>query len=144
MKDLFFEDVNVGDEILALTKRITLLSNVMYSAATWDFHYAHFDKDLVKARGLPGPIVDGQEFGAFLVQMITQWAGPNVVFKKMGMTYRVLAIPGDTMTCKGTVKEKPQNKGENLVNCDLWLENQRGEKVVSPAYALIALQAHSS
>ena len=143
IKDLYFEDINVGDEIPPITKKLTLLLLAQYSASTWDFHYAHIDKEFAKARGLPGNHIDGQEFGAFLAQMITQWAGPNTGFKKMGMTYRILAIQGDTVICKGKVKEKCQKDGENLINCELWVENQRNEKVVSPAHALITVMSRT-
>ena len=140
-KELLFEDINVGDEIPSISKKITLLALIQYCAATWDFHYAHIDREFALARKLPGNHADGQEFGAFLTQMIQSWAGNNVVFKKLGMTYRVLVIQDDTLTCKGKVSEKYQKDKENLIKCDLWIENQRQEKVISPGYAIIAVKS---
>ena len=71
--------------------------------------------------------------------MIIQRAGPNVVFKKLGLTYIAMAFPGDVLTCKGKIAEKYGKDGENLVRCELWIENQKGEKIVAPASALMAL-----
>lgn len=139
IKDLRFEDVNAGDEIPSLVKRITLVLNVMYAGATWDFHRVHYDKEFTQSKGFPGPFVDGQMFGALLAQMITQWTGPDGVLKKLGLTYRVMALPGDVVTCKGKIKEKYTKDGENLIECDLWIENQKGEKVIAPAHALVAV-----
>ena len=138
-KDLFYEDVKVGDTIPPLVKKITLVQNVMYSAATWDFHRHHYDREFIQSKGFPGPFVDGQMFGAFLTQMVTQWIGPKGVLKKMGLNYRVMAFPGDTVTCQGQVTEKYKKDGEQLVKCDLWIENQKGEKAIAPAYVLFTL-----
>jgi acyl dehydratase len=112
---------------------------VMYSAATWDFHRHHYDKEFIQSKGFPGPFVDGQMFGAFLAQLVTQWVGQKGILKKMGLNYRVMAFPGDTVTCNGKVTEKYVKDGEHLVKCDLWIENQKGEKVIAPAYVLFAL-----
>ena len=36
-------------------------------------------------------------------------------------------VPGDTLVCKGTVTRKYVQDGEHLVDCDVWLENGKGE-----------------
>ncbi|MFC1929697.1 MaoC/PaaZ C-terminal domain-containing protein [Chloroflexota bacterium] len=143
-KQLFFEDVSVGDEISPITKKATLVQNVMYAAATWDFHRHHYDKEFTDSKGYLGTFIDGQLFGAFLAQLVAQWAGADGVVKKLGLSYRVMAIPGDVLTCKGRVADKYDKDSENLVHCDLWIENQRGEKVVGPAHALLALPLRNS
>ena len=39
---------------------------------------------------------------------------------------------------KGVVTKKYVENGENLVECDIWLENHKGEKT-TPGSALVAL-----
>lgn len=143
-QELFYEEVKVGDEIPPLIKKITLVQNVMYSAATWDFHRHHYDKEFVQNKGFPGTFVDGQMFGAFLAQMVTQWTGPNGIIKKLGLSYKVMAFPGDVITCKGKIAEKYTKDGEHLIDCELWIENQKGEKVIAPAHALVSLPSQSA
>ena len=143
-KKLFFEDVNVGDEIPPILKEVTLVQNVMYSAATWDFHRHHYDKEFAESKGFPGPFVDGQMFGAFLAQMVTQWMGVDGILKKLGLTYKTMAVPGDVLSCKGKVTGKYIEEGENLVSCEMWIENQKGRTIVAPAQALLALPSKSS
>ena len=143
-KKLFFEDVNVGDEITPIIKEVTLVQNVMYSAATWDFHRYHYDREFAESKGFPGTFVDGQMFGAFLAQMITQWAGVDGIIKKLGLTYKIMAFPGDVLACEGRVTGKYSEDGENLVNCEMWIKNQKGETIVGPAHALLALPSKSS
>ena len=47
-------------------------------------------------------------------------------------------IPGDALTCKGTVTKKYVEGDEHLVACDIWLENSKGEKT-TPGTAVVAL-----
>jgi acyl dehydratase len=141
---LFFEDVTIGDEIPSLIREIDLVKNVMYAAATWDFHRHHYDKEFADKKGFPGTFVDGQEFGSFLVQLVTHWTGVGGVLRELDLNYRVMAFPGDILTCKGRVAEKHTNGEENLVRCELWIENQRDEKVVEPAHAVLALPSRSN
>jgi len=135
---LFFKNINVGDEIPPLTKDITQVRMVMYSAATWDFARVHYDKDFVQSRGRPAPFADGQMLGAFLAEMIINWIGDNGTLKKMDFRFRKMLFPGDRITCKGSVTEKRTENEQKLVTCELWIEDQNGEKVLAPASALIS------
>lgn len=137
-QSLLFEDINVGDEIPSLTKDITEVGMVMYSAATWDFHRGHYDKEFVQSRGFPAPFADGQMFGAFLAEMIMNWIGDSGTLKKMDFRFRKMVFAGDRVVCKGSVIEKRAENGQKLVTCDLWVENQNGEKILAPASALIS------
>jgi hypothetical protein len=47
-------------------------------------------------------------------------------------------IIGDTTWCKGRVTRKRVENGEHLVECDIWVENQRKE-VTAKGNAVIAL-----
>ncbi|MFC1980643.1 MaoC/PaaZ C-terminal domain-containing protein [Chloroflexota bacterium] len=134
---LFFENINVGDEILPLTKDLTQVGMVMYSAATWDFARVHYDKDFVQSRGRQTPFADGQMLGAFLAEMVVNWIGESGTLKKMDFRFRKMLSPGDRIICKGTVVEKSTENDQKLVKCDLWIEEPNGEKVLAPASALI-------
>lgn len=141
--DLFFEDVAVGDDIPSLASRATLVQMAMYAAATWDFHRYHYDKEFAQSKGFPAPFVDGQMFGGLLTRMLISWTGPNVVLKKLNVKYRVMVFPGEMIICMGKVAQKYTEGGENLVRCELWVENENREKVVAPANALLALPSKS-
>lgn len=141
---LSFEEINIGDEIPPLVNKVTLIQMVMYAAATWDFHRHHYDKEFAQTKGFPGPFVDGQMFGALLTKMITLWAGPYGVLKMLRLTYRAMVFPEDLITCRGKVTKKFMEGGENLIGCELWIENQKGERVVVPVNALLALPSKNS
>ncbi len=142
----FFEDVSVGEELTPLYKRIDLPRMMAYGAATWDFIRVHYDADHVRELGFPGPFVDGQMLGAFLSQHVRDWAGPGAFLRKLRFRNRVMAYPGDLLVCRGVVtglfREGDDNEGPGLAECDLWIENQRAERVVEPASAVVQLPLH--
>ena len=47
-------------------------------------------------------------------------------------------IPGTPVTIKGVVTKKYQESGDNLVDCEIWLQNEKGEKT-TPGSATVAL-----
>ena len=134
---LSFENIKVGDKIPSLTKDITQVGMVMYSAATWDFARVHYDKDFVQSRRRDKPFVDGQMLGAYLAQMMMDWIGDNGTLKKMDFRFRKMLTAGDRIICRGTVAEKSADNDRKLVKCDLWIEDQGGEKVLAPASAFV-------
>ena len=99
----FFDDVSVGDELTPLHKRIDLPRMMAYGAATWDFIRLHYDADHVREFGFPGPFVDGQMLGAFLAQLVQDWAGPGAFLRKLAFRNRIMVYPGDFLVCRGVV-----------------------------------------
>jgi acyl dehydratase len=130
-----FQDIQIGDEITPLLKEIGIARMMAYGAATWDFIRLHYDADYARELGFEAPFVDGQMMGGFLAQQVQDWAGPGAFLRKLAFRNRVMAYPGDSLTCHGVVTEVSSTNGGGIVECDLWIENQRGEKVVEPASA---------
>ena len=139
----FYEDVSVGEELPPLQKQIDMPHMMAYGAATWDFIRVHYDADQARELGFPGPFVDGQMLGAFLAQHVQDWAGPGSFLRKLSFRNRVMVYPGDTLVCGGAVIGLPDegdaSEGSGLAECDLWIENQRGERVVDRATAVVQI-----
>ena len=138
-KALYYEDVNVGDELPPLVKEITSVSMVMYAAATWDFHRYHHDGDFARGKGMRASFLDGQEMGGFLAQQVVDWAGVDAILKRLAFRYTNFVFGGDTLTCKGRVSSKSEEEGQGMVECELWIENQKGERVLDQGKAKVAL-----
>ena len=134
-----FEDIQIGDEITPLVKEIGMARMMAYGAATWDFIRLHYDADYARELGFESPFVDGQMMGGFLTQHVQDWAGPGAFLRKLAFRNRVMAYPGDSLTCHGVVTDVSSTEEGGMVECDLWMENQRGEKVVDPASALLRI-----
>jgi acyl dehydratase len=97
--------IAVGDEVLPLERTIGLTDMVAYAGATWDWHKLHYDTAYVAEKRLPGPIVDGQVYGALLVETLQDWLGPQSFVRELEFTFRNLVFAGETLRCAGTVTE---------------------------------------
>lgn len=134
-----FAAIQIGDPIDPVVKAITLPGMMAYGAATWDFIRLHYDADYVRERGFPAPFVDGQMFGGILAQAVQDWAGAGAFLRKLAFRNRVMTYPGDTITVHGVVTDT--DAADRRVSLDLWIDNQKGERVVHPAGAEIVFPA---
>ena len=78
---------------------------VLYGAATWDWNRMHYDVEHAHRLNLPAPVIDGQEFGAFLARAALEWAGPRAFLKRLALRMKAMAFAGDTLRAEGEVKE---------------------------------------
>ena len=141
-QQVYFKDVQERLELPTLEKNPPTQQLVMYSGASGDYNRIHYDQEFAGANGLPDVILHGALKNAFLGQLITDWMGEYGDLKKLGTRYKAMDVPGTPVYAKGVVKSKYVEKGENLVECEIWLENQKGEKTTS-GYAVVALPTHS-
>ena len=135
---IYFEDVNVGDEIPKLVKNCTTQQLVMWAAGSGDMYQIHYDKDIAAGNGLPGVIVHGALKNAFLGQMLHDWIGEKGQIKTYGCQYRGMDVPGQEITCRGVITNKLQEGGQNLVELDIWAEIPSGDKT-TPGKATVIL-----
>lgn len=130
----------VGDVVPALERTISLPSMVAYAGATWDWYRLHYDPAVVAAAGLPGPVVDGQVFGALLVEMVQDWLGPECFVRELSFSFRNLVFADETVRCSGTVSAV----GEGEVTLDLRVDvvqpdGSIGRAAAAPATARVLL-----
>ncbi|MBO2447845.1 hypothetical protein J4573_12145 [Actinomadura barringtoniae] len=97
--------VTVGEGPPVLERRIDLPDMIAYAGATWDWHRLHYDPEYVNARGLPGPVVDGQVFGALLAEQIQDWLGPRARLRRLHFRFRNPVFAGETVRCTGAVSK---------------------------------------
>ncbi|MFQ5872556.1 MAG: MaoC/PaaZ C-terminal domain-containing protein [Dehalococcoidia bacterium] len=141
-KQVYFEDVTEGMDIPTLAKNPTTRQLVKYAGASGDFYEIHYDKDYAIGNKLPGPILHGALKNAFLGQLMTDWIGQKGVLKKLSVQYRGMDEPGSPVYCKGKVVRRYTENGENLVDCEIWVENAKGEKT-TPGKATAALPSRA-
>lgn len=134
-----YKSINVGSEIPTLTKVATTRMLVQWAGATGDFNPLHYEDDFAKAMMLGSPIVHGALKRAWLGQLITDWIGEQGELKKLSCRYRGMDYPrkmktmeepheGETWLCKGKVIKKYIEDNNVIVECEIWVENGKGEK----------------
>jgi acyl dehydratase len=126
----YFEEVEVGSELPALSREIKLEQLAMYAAVCWDFEPAHYDSGTAQKQGFRAAYADGPMITALLGQVATNWAGPSGRLRKLTVTYRVMVFPGDKLVCGGKVTGKRREADRHLVECEVWAENQDGQRAV--------------
>jgi len=137
-EQLFWEEIEVGSEVTPLVKNPDTKQLVKWAGASGDFYQIHYDKDFALGNNLPGVIVHGALKSAWLGQMLDDWIGESGTIKEYGCSYRGMDVPGDTLICKGSVINKYVEGNEHCVECDIWLENSKGEKT-TPGKAVVVL-----
>jgi hydroxyacyl-ACP dehydratase HTD2-like protein with hotdog domain len=142
-QEVFFEDVEVGTALPPLAKVPTTVQLFRYSAVTWNAHRIHYEREYAMTEGHPDVLVQAHLHGAFLAQMITDWAGPRGRLISFGWSNRARAIPGDTLTCTGRVTARRAEGDRRLVDLEIVETNQRGE-VCAPGKATVALPSRGS
>ena len=140
---LYWEDVQEGAELPPLKKNATTQQLVMYAGASLDFYQIHYDKDAALASDLPGVIVHGALKNAWLAQLVTDWIGPDGTLRKLSVQYRGMDVCDDPLTCNGKVSRKYAEGDGHYVDCEIWLENGKGEKT-TPGTATVILPSREA
>ena len=137
-KQIFYEDVEVGNEIPTLMKHPTIVQLVKYAGAVRDWSPYNFDREYARSIGLPDVLVTGSLILGFLGQMLTDWAGEQGTLKKLSCSHRAMRHPCSEIICKGKVTKKYVEESQGYVECEIWAQNAEGQKS-TPGMALVCL-----
>ncbi|TMD19512.1 MAG: acyl dehydratase [Chloroflexi bacterium] len=130
---LDFEQVSPGQALPSLTKHVTVEQIRQYAEASGDRNPIHLDESFARSAGLPGVIAHGMLTMAFANQMVTDWLGDRSLLKRLQGRFAGMVVPGDDVTCSGSVASKDDAARRILIN--LVVTNQRGEKVFNKGVA---------
>ena len=133
MSTLDFEQVSPGQALPSLTKHVTVEQIRQYAEASGDRNPIHLDESFARSAGLPGVIAHGMLTMAFANQMVTDWLGDRSLLKRLQGRFAGMVVPGDDVTCSGSVASKDDAARRILIN--LVVTNQRGEKVFNKGVA---------
>jgi acyl dehydratase len=78
---------------------------IAYAGATWDWHRLHYDHEYLESKGLAAPVVDGQVFGADVVQAIQDWLGESAFMSELDFRYAGLVFAEERVQVSGEVTE---------------------------------------
>ncbi len=131
---VYYEDVQVGDEIPKLTKGpVTHLQLVRYAGASGDFNPLHTDPKVGEMIGTGGIIAHGMLIMGFVGQMLSDYVGPNAL-RKFGVRFKGMTRLDDIITCTGTITEKYETDGEARIAGKVQATDQNGDIKVSGTF----------
>src|SRR5437762_3014797 len=107
---------------------ITKMQLVKYAGASGDYNLIHTDDETARTVGLDSVIAHGMLSMAFLGEYLCWLAGPESV-RRLSVRFVEMVRPGDTLTCRGRVKERTTGNAGRRLHLELWAENQRAERV---------------
>lgn len=136
----YYEDVKEGQELPEIKIAPDKQQLVKFAAGSGDFNPLHFDEKfpMLKAMGIQDNITHGRFKYAQVGRAVFAFAGYKGRVKQFGVSYRGMDFINQTITVKGVVTARRQEGGENIVELDVWTENDEGKKT-TPGTAIVTL-----
>jgi hydroxyacyl-ACP dehydratase HTD2-like protein with hotdog domain len=137
-EQLCYEDVEPGDRLPELVVTVDETQMFFFSAATYNGHRIHYDKDWARDHeGYDDILVQGPLQAALLARAVTDWIGGAGRLVEYSVQNRAIALPGQPLTFGGTVSGKRLADGAGLVDLDI--AARRDDTVLMPGTATVAL-----
>jgi acyl dehydratase len=136
--NVYFEDVEVGQEILSFERQTNLMHWNRFAAVNDEFIPMHMDDEAGRASGQAGAFGMGNLRWSYLLNALRDWAGDEADIRELGVQFRAINNKGDVLRTSAVVAEKKQENGENLVVLDVDVLNQNDEKT-TPGRAVVVL-----
>jgi len=135
---VFYDDVGVGERIPELTVTVDETQMFFFSAATYNGHRIHYDKQWAKAEGYNDVLVQGPLQAALLARAIGDWIGGRGRLVSFSVQNRAVAYPGEALSFGGEVTGmRPTDRGTGQVDLDI--AGRRGDTVLMPGTATVEL-----
>lgn len=123
---LHYEDVHIGDALPVLVKSaITHQQLVRYAGASGDLNPLHTDPTVGEMVGTGGLIAHGMLIMGFVGQMLSDFVGPTAL-RRFHVRFKGMTYPGDVITCTGSITEKYEANGEDLIAGNVQAVDQAG------------------
>ena len=138
MTQVYYEDVQPGDELPTLTVTVDETQMFFFSAATYNGHRIHYDKQWARdVEGYDDVLVQGPLQSALLARALTDWIGGRGRLVEYSVQNRAVAHPGQELVFGGVVTGKRLADSVGLVDVDI--AGRRGDTVLMPGTATVAL-----
>ena len=136
--NVYFEDIELGQEIPAFTRETDFMNWNRYAAVNEEFVYIHMDDEAGKAAGQGAAFGMGNLRWAYVLNALRAWIGDEAEVRELSLQFRAVNHKHDVLSTQGIVTDKKQENGENLVILDVNVVNQKDEKT-APGRAVVVL-----
>ena len=136
--NVYFEDVEIGQEIPAFTRETDFMNWNRYAAVNEEFVYIHMDDEAGRAAGQGAAFGMGNLRWAYVLNALRAWIGDEAEVRELSLQFRAVNHKHDVLRTSAVVTEKKQEDGENLVVLEVNVLNQKDEKT-APGRAVVSL-----
>jgi acyl dehydratase len=127
----YFADVHEGMTIPSATYGpMDRYSYIPITIILRDTNPLHLDRVYARERGLPDVVQQGPLNETYLYRFLTDWLHRPWDLRKTKIRFAANVFPEDLLTCHGIVTRKYHENGEPRIDCQIWQENQKGEKIL--------------
>ena len=136
---VYYEDIEIGCAVTPLTVTVTETQMFFFSAATYNGHRIHYDKEWARdVEGYDDVLVQGPLQAALLSRALTDWIGGAGRLVRFSVQNRAIAYPGQELTFGGVVT----GKAEGIVDLDI--SCRRGDGLLMPGTASVLLPSREA
>ena len=138
-RQVFYDDIAVGESIPTLTVTVDETQLFFFSAATYNGHRIHYDKEWARSvEGYDDVLVQGPLQAALLGRALGDWIGGRGRLVSFSVQNRAIAHPGQRLDFGGHVTGKRVTEsGVGLVDLDI--AGRRADTVLMPGTATVEL-----
>lgn len=119
MSQIYFEDVNIDDELPPVEKLPTEDLAIEYFGRDNPTNPAFSDAEAGRRIGVGGALVPGNLKLTWLVQFASDWAGAEGQVLGLRAVFRRPDVAGRPLTLAGRVVDKRQEDGRNIVELEV-------------------------
>lgn len=136
---VYYDDVRIGQTIPTLTVTADETQLFFFSAATYNGHRIHYDKQWAReVEGYDDVLVHGPLQAALLARAIGDWIGGRGRLVSFSVQNRAIAYPGQALSFGGEITGKRlADGGAGLVDLDI--AGRRAQTVLMPGTATVEL-----
>lgn len=135
-RQLTINDVAVDDELPVMATNASRAQLFLYSAASFNPHRIHYDRDYAQFEGHTDILVHGPLQGSWLTQYLTDWIGPLGRLKNVTWQNRASAYPEQDLEFHGRVTATDPSTG--AVSLEVWEQTADGQ-ILMPGTAAVTL-----
>lgn len=135
-KQVYYEDVQVGDDTHEVSIPISLQLLVMEAGANRDLSSIHHDPEAGVATGAPSAYANTFFLMGMIERLLREWMGLQGRLKKINsLRMKIFNSVGDVVRFTGKVREKVDENA--AVVLDIRSETQNGETMTAEATVIL-------
>jgi acyl dehydratase len=128
---MYFEEIQEGMAIPSATYGpMDRYKHIPIAIILRDTNPLHLDRVYAQERGMPDVVQQGPLNETFLYRFLTDWLHRPWDLRKTKIRFAANVFPDDLLTCGGTVTRKYYENGEPRVDCQIWQQNQKSERIL--------------
>lgn len=132
-------DIKKGLELPPVSHLVTRKNILRYGGMVGAFNPEHEEDDFAEEVGFGEIFAHGIMHMNYVTQMLCDFAGHPGAVKKIDIEFGIPVYPDDVVTARGIIKETRQEGKTLHVTCEVWSENQDGDRVTDNGIAELEL-----